>query len=369
LGRVYAGQNGAVSDFHVNPASLDGFADVLTGGDPDLAAAATSDATGYAGSYIKAIGGRSTLADYVSGATTALSGHLQSTYPEIGSLLSASGRALHHSARFYRTTDESTAATMDAQRPGGTHIAFSHSPTRTHVSNPRAAIRSTPSDDPIVPDAVHQVLGLSGWSSIGNDILEIASVFGFDPVEKLTAHVFIDGGAVAQAGHAAEALAAFDRTVADDLQIGLGRMAADWRGHASGAATTYFTRLANAVYDHAGDLDDVATKFMGISEMISSICDILGGLLATVIDKLIICAGALASAGCLQAIPAVDVIADIIGAYEVYQTYSAWTKFADALGNVINIVDGFTAAVEGIIGFTTSDDVLVKLPPKPYAGV
>lgn len=357
-----------MSTFHVQPQALTAYAAMIDGEIPDLAGATEKKPATYASSYINVPSG-STLFDYVADATTKVSQHLQDTYPVVSARLAGSATSLRQSAKVYHKTDTEEAARHDALMHTAAGVVVEQGPSRPSLIDPADLLLSTPSDATDVPDMVSTVLSASGWASISNDVLAIAQLLGFDPAGKLTDHLFGDVGKIAQAGHACTTLAQFNREVADDLQLGVTTLSQHWGGHAYSQAEAWFLKACNALYGQADQLDDAADKFAGIAQACSSFATIIGNLLSDLIDQLVICAGALASAGCLQEIPAVDVVLDIIGGYEVWVTYSKWYKFGDTLGNVINGGYGFAGLVEGLRGIVSGDQITSTMPKKPYGGI
>ena len=76
----------------------------------------------------------------------------------------------------------------------------------------------------------------AGWLSIGAVGLKIASRFGIDPAGSIARAMIGDYGEVARAGHAAAALAEFERLRADSITDRLAAMLVGWTGHAADSA-------------------------------------------------------------------------------------------------------------------------------------
>lgn len=182
----------------------------------------------------------------------------------------------------------------------------------------------------------------------------------------LTKAIIGDYSLVARAGDACTALADCDRATAATVTAGLSQMTATWTGQAADAATAYFHQVANAFDAQAVQLDEVANKYALLAQACGEVSTLLSGLLARVIDKLLICIGALASAGCLQTIPGVNVIADIIGAYEVFVTAQSIRAFTKACTAVTTIVESILLLTTGIAGACAPGSAGAPFPVGAY---
>ncbi|MGL5862001.1 MAG: hypothetical protein ACRCY9_12190, partial [Phycicoccus sp.] len=190
------------------------------------------------------------------------------------------------------------------------------------------------------------------------------SLFGLDPWAALTKSVVGDYGELAQAGHAAEALADFERIAAQTIVSGAAAMA--WTGEAAQHARQWFVEAANALEVHAGRLDDLGRKYELLVQHCAELAAALGSLLENAIDQLLICAAELAAAGCLASVPGVNVIIGLIGAYQVWKTTEAVAAFLKITGNVYLGVTGLLAAVTGLASWAEDGDVASSLPTAPY---
>ncbi|CAN5612205.1 hypothetical protein BH11ACT8_BH11ACT8_11720 [soil metagenome] len=311
--------------------------------------------------------GTGDLFQHIIGSNTSLVSNLRSSYLEAWSMFRVSAVNLDISATVYRDTDEQQAERMDRVWKGlPPPVPVDDAATGATVSDPTVVLDSTPSSDVMLPDPVHWVMDAAGWLSVGDDVLKVASVFGFDPASTLTKAVVGDYGQVARAGHACTALAECERANATAVTAGLTQMTAHWTGQGADAATAYFHQVANAFRAHADQLDDVAHKYELLAQACAQIAEILSGLLADALDKLLICVGALASAGCLQAVPVVDVIADIIGAYEVFVTARSIKTFTEACGRVTDIVETFLGLTFAIASACEPGTATTSFPVGAY---
>jgi uncharacterized protein YukE len=358
-----------MSEFSVKPTALEQYAGVLAGGSGgvNLEAAFSSTAASYVDSYCPVPYDSGDLFAEIYQANRSVVSHLQAAMPQIAKLCADSSAALSASARDYRTTDAEEAARIDRLWPGvGTATALTDSPSGGAVADPTPALAAEPSKDAPIPDMVHWVIDKSGWVSISGSVLKIAQLFGLDPVKELTQAVVGDYDELAQAGHAAEALADFERAAADAMSGGLAAMIADWTGHAADAATSYFHELANALHAHADELDELGQKYAMLVQTCAQIAELLSSALTTAIDDLLICAAELAAAGCLASVPGINVIAGIIGAYQVWKTQQSVALFLKYTGNVTTAVEGFLGLTTWIVSAFQDGSPANSFPASPY---
>lgn|GEM_PF-4801929 len=364
-----------MSTFSVKPESLRTFADTISGaasnGGVNLAHLYIQQPDSYVDDYVRIDqgSGLSDLFRYILDSNTALVSDLHTTYGDIWPKLSSSGTALATSATVYQSTDEAVNAKIDQMWPGagGAIPALDEEAAGGRVGDPSHPIAGEPESEVMIPDPVHWIMDQAGWLSIGNDVLKVASLFGLDPAGLLTKAIAGDYSMVARAGHAAEALAQFERNTARTIAAGLSGMRHGWTGNAADAATAYFTTFADAFDAHATQLEDVADKYGLIAQSLAEVATLLAGLLATAIDKLLICAASLAAAGCLEAIPGVDVLVDLIGAYEVWTTKEAVEAFVKAATYMADTCEAIILLCTGIAGACKPGTATTSFPKASYA--
>jgi uncharacterized protein YukE len=358
--------------FRVIPGSLDQYAGVLGDGghDVNLASAFGTTAAGYVSSYSSVPYDSSDLFEEVYRANASVVARLERAMPEIELLLEQSAAALVASARDYRTTDEAQNARADGLWDGrlGPVPPLSDIPSSNgRVTDPTSRLSGVPSSDASIPDPVHWVMDKAGWISIAGTALKIASLFGLDPMASLTKAVTGNYGELAQAGHAAEALADFEHAAADAINTGLGAMLQDWTGNAADEAQLYFSQLATALEAHARELDDLGEKYAELVQACAQIATVLSSLLAIAIDKILMCVASLAAAGCLSTVPGINVLVSLIGAYQVWTTKDAVAAFIKACTGVTLVVESFLGLVLWIDQAFMDQDVASTFPPAPYA--
>ena len=205
-----------MTSFSVKTGTLQAFSGVLADGGHsiDLASAFSSTARTYLYSDI-----------YLNNQSVCQA--LQSSTTAVGTLLTQSAQTLASSATAYARLDEQAAAQLDAAYPGkaaAVPAVVSGIALNAGLVNPEPSLAGVPSQDAPVPDMVQWVMDKAGWASITGLALKLASLFGLDPVGELTKSVVGDYGELAQAGHAAEALASFERVAAETILSGAAAM-------------------------------------------------------------------------------------------------------------------------------------------------
>lgn len=357
--------------FSVTTKALTAYSGVLSEGghSVDLSRAFGATAYNYVESYVPVPHDEGDLYAEVYKNNEKVVTSLKATMAQIGSLYTLSANNLDASAKKYKKLDDHAEATLDAAftAPKTTPSLAAGIHKASGLTDPVPELKGTPSKDAPVPNAVQWAIDKGGWVSITGVGLKIASLFGLDPVGDLTKAVAGDYGELAQAGHAIEALAEFERVAASTMASGLTAMTADWTGNAAQAAEAYFTDFANALHAHAGKLDTVADKYELLVAACAQAAEALGGLLSSAVDKILILVAEIAAAGCLASVPGINAIIAIVGAYQVWITREAVAAFLKITGNVMLGVHGLITACTAIASELTSDDVKAMFPPKPYS--
>lgn len=359
-----------MSSFAVKSPALNAYAGVLGSGGHsiDLSTAFGTTALNYVNTYVPVPHDEADLFAEIYKNNQKVVTSLQGAMGDIETLYTASATNLIASATKYGELDETAAATLDAafKAPGAAPQPDA-SITKAGLVDPTPKLAGTPSTSAPVPDMVQWIIDKGGWVSITGVGLKIAYLFGFDPVGDLTKAVAGDYGELAQAGHAVEALADFERVAASTMVSGLTALTADWTGNAADAANTYFTGFANGLVTHAGKLDELGDKYALLVQACSQAATAIGSLLSTAVDRLLILIAEIAAAGCLASVPGINVIIALVGAYQVWITKEAIAAFLKITGNVLYGVHGLITAVTGIASALTDDDVSAMFPKAPYA--
>lgn len=360
-----------MSAFAVKAPALNSYAGVLGAGGHsiDLSTAFGSTALAYVNNYVPVPVDDGDLFSEIYKNNAKVVTSLQTAMTDLETLYTASATNLTTSATAYGKLDAEAAATLDGafKAPGAAPQLDSSITKSGGLVDPTPKLAGTPSTSAPVPDMVQWIIDKGGWVSITGVGLKIAYLFGLDPVGDLTKAVAGDYGELAQAGHAVEALADFERVAAATMVSGLTAMTADWTGNAADAANSYFTEFANGLGTHAGKLDELADKYALLVQACSQAATALGTLLSSAVDKLLILIAEIAAAGCLASVPGINVIIALVGAYQVWITKEAIAAFLKITGNVLYGVHGLITAVTGIASALTDDDVSAMFPKAPYA--
>ena len=144
-------------------------------------------------------------------------------------------------------------------------------------------------------------------------------------------------------------------------------MTGEWSGRAADAATSYFHEFANALHEHADQLDTLGEKYALLVQACAEIAEIVGGLLATALDYLLILAADIAAAGCLASVPGINVIIALVGAYAVWKTQQAVAAFIRICGNVTMATQGFIGLTLFLAQFAKDGSLEAGFPSAPYA--
>lgn len=359
-----------MSEFHVKPAALEAFAGVLDGGgDPvNLDRAFGRTALDYITSYSHVPHDEGDLFSEIYKANASVVSRLEEQMPKIAELYALSASSLRASARDYRDTDHERATAADALMPTvRTPPLDPGAEGAGNIVDPVPLLGATPSDDTLVPDMVHWIIDKAGWFSITGVALKIAQLFGLDPVKELNQAVLGDYSELAQAGNAAIALSAFERTAANSTAAGLSQMLSQWGGNGADGAEKYFTDLINALHAHADEMDELGDKYNELAQACAQVGEILGGALASAVDNLLCCAAALAAAGCLATVPGINVLISLIGAYQVWRTKDAVALFLLYTGRVTTVVESFLGIVLWIDQAFKDGNASTTFPAAPYA--
>lgn len=358
-----------MTSFSVQTGTLSAFSGVLADGGHsiDLASAFSSTARSYVDTYVPVPYDAGDLYSDIYLNNRDVCSALQSSTTAVGALLVQSSKALATSATRYSTLDANAAAVLDDSYPGASAnvpAPVSGLSADAGLVDPEPSLDGVPSQDAPVPDMVQWVMDKAGWASITGVALKIASLFGLDPVGELTKSVVGDYGELAQAGHAAEALAAFERVAAGTILSGATSM--QWSGQAAEHALAWFSETANVLETHAGKLDELGEKYALLVQHCAELATALGSALSNAIDNLLICVAELAAGGCLVSVPGINAIIALIGAYQVWKTKEAVAAFLKITGNVYYGVTGLLAAVTGLAGWAKDGDLTSLLPSAPY---
>lgn len=359
-----------MSGFKVQPAALDGFAKTLGSDKSGLADECSSNAVQYTNEWVKlkgGVGGSGGLIYMaIVGKVNEVCSKLDETYPKIGNRISDSATALTNSASTYRDQEHSTAKHLDeVYKPGGITPLDDGVEIDKSSKDPSSEL-SEPSKEGAVPDLVQQILDGAGYFSESELVLKILSLCGLD-VEQWVKDRFVGNFAeVAQSCNAIKNLSNFDDQVASTLAEDSDKMFNKWTGNAADGAKSYFDKLANAVGDHSGALDKVGQRYTALLVSVQQAASAIMNGITAAIDAAIEAAAAVGGAACVQEIPGVDILVDLIGAWRVWKVISAVHKVISTWNMVWSGHEGVMAIITGLVGGLSSYDADTKLPKSGY---
>lgn len=358
-----------MSGFTVLPSALDTYANQLGSSKaPDAGATVQYqyliDYSNYVDAHVRLEGGGfifAMIADKITELHTKLG--LDSSL--ISTNLMESAMGLNASADDYRKTDHAAAERSDALWDAPPLVPLEDgTPGQPYVGAKGTLVE--PSDEGVVPDLAQELLDAGGVFSESDLLIKILRWCGLDIISWAGDKLAGDHKALARCKNALEALSEFDATAGDDVANGAASMLTHWTGHAASAATTAFSKTATGLRNHGSELSAAASRMdallVGMQEGMAA----LEGALTTAIDRGLEAVAAVSAAGCLEAIPGIDVLADIIGAAEVLRVVHAVKEFFDVWNKVWAAHEGILGLIAGLVGGIADWDVSSELPTVGY---
>jgi uncharacterized protein YukE len=359
-----------MAGFSVRPEALDAYAKIVA----DPGGAESSMDHKYlidAGSYIQdkvklEDGAGGLLFGAVVGKTKEVQQQLISDNSAIDTVLIESGNGLTTSAQAYRKNEHSSAQNIDAQyKPGGiTERDFKVDDTAPMVDPATKLVE--PSEEGAVPDVVQQILDGAGYFSESDLVFKILGWCGLHVMDWVKEKFSGDFAAIAKVKSAIEHLGEFDEAVATDLGEGADMMLKSWSGNAADGAKSYFDQMANAIEGRSAALKQLSSKYNDVLVGVQQAASAVEGAITAAIDAAVEAAVAVAAAGCLQEVPGLDILMDIIGAWRVTKVIDKVHEVAGVWNLVWTGSEGFMGAAAGLTGILGSYDVGAKLPKIGY---
>jgi hypothetical protein len=358
-----------VSGFNVQPSALDTYANLLGSVKaPDAGATVQYqyliDYSNYVSTHVELEGGGFIFA-LISDKITAINTQLGLDSSLISTNLMESAMGLNASADDYRRTDRAAAQRSDALWDAPPIVPLEDgTPGQPYVGAKSKLVE--PSDEGVVPDLAQELLDAGGVFSESDLVIKILRWCGLDIIGWAGDKLAGDHKALARCKNALKALGEFDTTAGDDVANGAATMLTHWTGQAAGAATSAFSKTATGLRSHGTAVSGTASRMSALLVGMQEGMAALEGALTTALDRAIEAAAAVAAAGCLQEIPGVDVLADIIGGAEVLRVIHAVKEFFDIWNKVWAAHEGILGAIAGLIGGLSSWDVSSELPTIGY---
>ncbi|NKQ56924.1 hypothetical protein HFP15_29040 [Amycolatopsis sp. K13G38] len=214
---------------------------------------------------------------------------------------------------------------------------------------------------------VQQILDGAGFFSESELVLKILTVCGLDVEGRVKERFVGNFEAVAKSRNALKNLGEFETAAATNIAEGAAVMFVSWRGNAADAARSYFDQLANGIEGHANALSQVAQRYDAILIAIQQAGSAIMGGLTALLDYGAEAAAAIAAAGCLQEVPGVDVLMDIIGAWRVTKIITKIHEIASTWNYIWSGSEGMMGLITGLVGGLASFDTSATLPKIGYA--
>ncbi len=362
-----------MADFTVAPSALTSFARQLSGaatgsGTEGLDNEFLTAAQDYTHEWVKLKGGSGGMIfSPIVGAMDRLDGQICTNYTDIGELLISSADGLTASATTYGKQDHATAVHLDSiYKPTGVTPLSDNVDTSSPAVDP-VSVLTEPSEDGAVPDFAQQILDAVGYFSETELVLKILALFHLNVEDWVKQRFFGDFKRVAQCRNALINLSKFDDAAATNLADGTNGMMKSWRGSAASAAQSYFDHFANGLGNHSSQLSGLAQKLEALVVAIQQAGSTVIGGITLALDAAAEGAAALAAAGCLEEVPVVDVLMDIIGAWRVTKIITRVHELSAIWGYVWGGLQTLMSGVLLAIGALQTYSAAAKLPSVGYA--
>lgn len=358
-----------VADFNVNPAALEAFAKTLSDVNTQapLEWKYLIDNGEYTDKWVHLGSGDGGLIfQAIVDKTNQVHDTLVAQSYALRTALSESSDGLLRSAAEYRNHDNASAQKLDAAyKPGGVVPLDFTVEAGAKPEDPSAKLEE-PGEEGAVPDMVQQILDGAGYFSESDLVFKILDLCGFDVMGWVKERFVGDFGAIARAKNAIEALGEFDEVAAANVAEGTTTMLASWTGNAADGAHSYFDQLANAIEGRGAMLARLKGRYTGVLVGIQELGASLEGAITGAIDAAVEAAAALAAAGCLQEVPVIDVLIDIIGAWRVTKVINEIHKVFSIWNWTWSAHEGLMGIIAGLVGELSSYDISTELPSTSY---
>lgn len=363
--------------FSVQPAALTSFANTLcpaatggTNGAPGqgLDAKFVFTAENYADQWVKLDPSAGSWAfGLVVDAMNQLVAQLDADYSTISQLLSASANGLSTSAATYRAQDHASAQRVDAAyKPAGITPLTDDVDVSSPAVDP-ASFLTEPSEDGAVPDFAQQILDGVGYFSETELVLKILDLCGLKVEDWVKVRVAGDFKAVAKCRNAIINLGKFEDAAATTIAEGTSTLMKSWQGMAARGAQNYFDQFANALGEHSNTLSSIAQKLDAVIVAMQQGGSAITGGITALLDVAAEAAVSAAAAAATEAIPGLDVLTDIIGAWKVTEVIKKVHELGTIWGYVWGVLQLATGAIIGIIGRLQNFSSSIQLPSAGYA--
>jgi uncharacterized protein YukE len=357
-----------MSGFHVAPGALDTYAKTLGGDSGALDSKFANDAKPYVEKWVKLESGDGGMIfNFLVGKVGEVCDRLNSDFASIASCLTGSAGGLTRSAQAYLAQDRASADHLDSIYKTGAVTPLDDSVDAKDPEVDPSSKLTEPSSEGAVPDMVQQILDGAGFFSESEIVLKILTVCGLDVEGWVKERFFGNFEAVAKSRNAVKNLANFDTATATNIAEGAQTMLSSWQGNAADAAHSYFDQLSNGIEGHANALSQVAQRYDAVLVAIQQAGSAIMGGITAALDAGVEAGAALAAAGCLEEVPGLDVLMDIIGAWRVTKVILKIHEIANIWNAVWSGSEGMMGLITILVGGLSSFDASAKLPKIGYA--
>lgn len=208
-----------------------------------------------------------------------------------------------------------------------------------------------PSDAPVIPDLVNNMLGFSQYISPSYWVNQcIAMASGFNVLETVTKTVAGDWNAVSQAGRALELLGSYHNELAAELRVATTKVGADWEGGAADAASGYFTDLADALDDQATQMKNAGNQYLSVSAGMEQSAVAIDSLLRSAMDWLIIAAASAAATAAASWTGVGLLVGGTATVASIARAATLLKQVKDAHDLAVLMANGATGLIAGYLG-------------------
>ena len=367
-----------MTGFSVKPDALDNYAKVL--GAPDSDASLDEkyliEGNKYNDEHVKLDPGQGgVFFQAVVGQSNRVHDQISNDNAVICTKLIESAHGLTDSSAEYRKHDQAAATKIDkTYRPEGAKAGLPSVDDSAPLGDPASAL-TEPAEDGPISDLSQQIIDTGSWTSLSDVTLKIIKMCGevigvdLDLMGLVKDKLAGDFGAIAKVRSAIENLGKFDQISATNIAEGADIMLKSWNGNAANAAKGYFAELHEGIDGRREALENTARKYTEILVSIQEFGAAIEGLITGLIDKALSAEAAVAAAGCLQEIPVVDVLVDLLGAERVMEVAHAAEDVIEKWNWAVTAGEGATSILAGAMGLVdvlTGYDVSAKLPSIGY---
>jgi hypothetical protein len=266
----------------------------------------------------------------------------------------ASGTELTASARMYRTTDQSSAAALDATyRAQGVDPGLDEAwrSDGSAAPDPSKALVTPVAEQPI-PSLVDTFMSFPDFVSPSHWLLwVIDKICGVNPAEWLAEQFAGDWEAMARASSAYKNAAEYVTQAAVAIRTDGGQMLASWSGEAAAACERYLAQLADALdTGPAQGLEKVSDELKAVAYGVWATAKTAVGLLESLLDTMIEAAIAAAAAAASSWTVVGGLVGGGIAAERILNGIRLFRQIMDAHSLALNIAWGASGVIAGGLG-------------------